>query len=85
MITVIYGIRSRRPPPSKNKYFQEDDGETESSGGFFSMTKFHKAYMGWKLKKGLIDRETYLAQTTPLETHRQSPALKRLADIRYSH
>ena len=49
------------------------------------MSKFHKAYMGWKLKKGLIDRETYLAQTVALKKPRQSSATKRVAGIRFSH
>ena len=37
--------------------------DTDPSNSFFSMERFHTAYMNWKYRQGLIDKQTLQSQT----------------------
>ena len=41
----------------------DEDDDDDWLSGFFSMPKFHEAYLKWKLDNGLIDQKTYLSQS----------------------
>ena len=69
MLSQIHPTTTERPatyPLKSSGVIHADDAtdeDDEGLSGFFSMPKFHEAYLKWKLDKGLIDRETYLSQS----------------------
>ena len=69
MLSQIHTTTTERPttyPLESSGVIHADDATDEDDdglSGFFSMPKFHEAYLKWKLDKGLIDQKTYLSQS----------------------